>query len=41
MEFVVVSVLVYVIIAWFAVARDMHKNDRKAASIQQFMDDQL
>jgi hypothetical protein len=41
MEFIVISLFIFIIIAWFALINDLRKGDHKREAIQKMLDDSL
>lgn len=39
MEFIISSLFIYIIVAWFCVARNIHRKDQKQEDIQKLLDD--
>jgi hypothetical protein len=39
MEFIVISLFIFIFVAWFALARDLHRKDHKRDVILKLFDD--
>ncbi len=39
MEFIIISLFIFIFIAWFALARDLRREDNKRDVIQKLFDD--
>ena len=39
MEFIVISLFIFIFVAWFALVRDFHREDQKRDVIQKLFDD--
>lgn len=39
MEFILISLFIIIIVAWFSIARDLQREDRKRETIQKIFED--
>lgn len=39
MEFIIISLFIIIVVAWFAIARDLQREDRKRETIQKIFED--
>lgn len=39
MEFIIISLFIIIVVAWFSLARDLHREDRKRKTMQKIFED--
>ena len=39
MEFIIISLFIIIVVAWFSLARDLQKKDRKRETMQKIFED--